>query len=221
MDILFICPFCEQEMSVDEAGIGEELPCPECGEQVIIQRCEPKAKSETSEPESKVSGSESSNANEKPAESEKAPDLSAGSTDPAKTGDSSEAKPAVDGKKSEDDAVTVKPVAGATKSSADASAADAAMAKAKEGLIKKPIAVLGSASDSKDGESSGPVVRIKSFRHHDSVDMGNDHFDSDVAKFLGKIDKKDIVSVSPISYSYLNPEGVNLHDFGILVIYNG
>ncbi len=36
MDIIFNCPHCEQEMSVDSSGAGSEVQCPSCGQKLTI-----------------------------------------------------------------------------------------------------------------------------------------------------------------------------------------
>lgn len=36
MEIIFNCPHCEQELSVDAEGAGSEIPCPTCGEVITI-----------------------------------------------------------------------------------------------------------------------------------------------------------------------------------------
>ena len=36
MEIIFNCPKCGQELSVDSSGAGSELPCPTCGEMITI-----------------------------------------------------------------------------------------------------------------------------------------------------------------------------------------
>jgi predicted RNA-binding Zn-ribbon protein involved in translation (DUF1610 family) len=36
MEIIFNCPKCNQELAVDSAGAGSELPCPTCGETITI-----------------------------------------------------------------------------------------------------------------------------------------------------------------------------------------
>jgi DNA-directed RNA polymerase subunit RPC12/RpoP len=36
MEIIFNCPNCSQELSVDAAGAGSEIPCPTCGEAITI-----------------------------------------------------------------------------------------------------------------------------------------------------------------------------------------
>jgi hypothetical protein len=36
MEIIFDCPHCEQELSVDASGAGEQIRCPTCGENITI-----------------------------------------------------------------------------------------------------------------------------------------------------------------------------------------
>ena len=36
MEIIFDCPHCNQELSVDSAGIGEEIECPTCHENIVV-----------------------------------------------------------------------------------------------------------------------------------------------------------------------------------------
>ena len=36
MEIIFNCPHCEQELSVDADGAGEQIKCPTCGEMITI-----------------------------------------------------------------------------------------------------------------------------------------------------------------------------------------
>jgi hypothetical protein len=36
MDVIFNCPKCEQELAVDSSGSGSEIPCPSCGEAIVI-----------------------------------------------------------------------------------------------------------------------------------------------------------------------------------------
>jgi DNA-directed RNA polymerase subunit RPC12/RpoP len=36
MEIIFNCPNCEQELSVDAEGAGSEIKCPTCGEKITI-----------------------------------------------------------------------------------------------------------------------------------------------------------------------------------------
>lgn len=45
MEIIFNCPNCGQELSVDEAGSGSEIPCPTCSETITIPQKPAKAAS--------------------------------------------------------------------------------------------------------------------------------------------------------------------------------
>lgn len=36
MEIIFNCPHCDQELSVDSEGAGSQIPCPTCGETITI-----------------------------------------------------------------------------------------------------------------------------------------------------------------------------------------
>jgi hypothetical protein len=36
MEIIFNCPNCGQELAVDEAGAGSQIPCPTCSENITI-----------------------------------------------------------------------------------------------------------------------------------------------------------------------------------------
>jgi hypothetical protein len=36
MDVIFNCPKCEQELTVDDSGSGSQVPCPKCGEPLVI-----------------------------------------------------------------------------------------------------------------------------------------------------------------------------------------
>ena len=40
MDIVFNCPFCNLELSVDETGAGAEIPCPSCNEVLLVPSSE-------------------------------------------------------------------------------------------------------------------------------------------------------------------------------------
>jgi DNA-directed RNA polymerase subunit RPC12/RpoP len=46
MEIIFNCPHCEQELSVDADGAGEQIKCPTCGENITIPQKSTKPASE-------------------------------------------------------------------------------------------------------------------------------------------------------------------------------
>ena len=43
MEIIFNCPHCDQELSVDADGAGSEIPCPTCGQSITIPEKSTKA----------------------------------------------------------------------------------------------------------------------------------------------------------------------------------
>jgi DNA-directed RNA polymerase subunit RPC12/RpoP len=84
-------------------------------------------------------------------------------------------------------------------------------------LIEKPLVPLDAAA--KDTEKK---IRTKTIRHTDCVEVGHDKFDEVVSNFLGKIGEDNIVSITPISYSYLDIGTQKLlNDFGVLIVYKG
>jgi len=45
MEIIFNCPNCEQELSVDSTGAGSEIKCPTCGAEITIPNNSPETAS--------------------------------------------------------------------------------------------------------------------------------------------------------------------------------
>lgn len=89
--------------------------------------------------------------------------------------------------------------------------------KAVESLIQKPNKSLELAA-----KESKPGIRVKTIRHSDCKEVGKDKFDEIVSDFLNGIGDQNIVSITPINYSY--PDIVSqklLTDFGVMVIYRG
>jgi DNA-directed RNA polymerase subunit RPC12/RpoP len=41
MDVIFDCPKCEQELAVDSTHAGSQIPCPACGELIVIPDSRP------------------------------------------------------------------------------------------------------------------------------------------------------------------------------------
>ena len=89
--------------------------------------------------------------------------------------------------------------------------------KPVELLIKKALPPLESAI--KDGTKK---LRTKTIRHIDCKEVGHDNFDNVVSEVLGKIGEENIVSITTISYSYIEMGTQKLLvDFGVLIIYRG
>jgi ribosomal protein S27E len=83
-------------------------------------------------------------------------------------------------------------------------------------LIEKPLAPLEVA---KDGNK---VIRIKTIRHTDCIEVGHDRFDEIVSAFLGKVGEANIISINSISYANLDIGSQKiLTEYGVLVVYKG
>ena len=41
MDVIFNCPHCDQELSVDATGAGSEIECPACATKIVIPQLSP------------------------------------------------------------------------------------------------------------------------------------------------------------------------------------
>jgi hypothetical protein len=84
-------------------------------------------------------------------------------------------------------------------------------------LIQKPSRPLDVVA--KEGDKT---MRIKTFKRTDCVEVGKDHFDEVVSAFLEKVGQTNIVSISPISYSYVESGGRQLlNDYGVMIVFKG
>ena len=65
-------------------------------------------------------------------------------------------------------------------------------------------------------------LRVKSIRHLDCVEVGHDKFDEIVGKFLSKVGRDNLISVTPIAYSHIDISSQKLlTDYGVFIIYMG
>ncbi len=88
--------------------------------------------------------------------------------------------------------------------------------KPVELLIQKPLPSLD-AQAQKDGRR---MMRVKTIRHSDCKEVGHDNFDNDVSLILNKIGDENIVSITPINYSYVEMGTQKLlNDFGVMIVY--
>jgi DNA-directed RNA polymerase subunit RPC12/RpoP len=88
--------------------------------------------------------------------------------------------------------------------------------KPVEPLIQKALPSLEAQAKS-DGKK---IIRLKTIRHSDCKEVGHDNFDAVVTEFLNKIGEENIVSITPINYSYVEMGTQKLiTDFGLAVIY--
>lgn len=84
-------------------------------------------------------------------------------------------------------------------------------------LITKPNVPLEVAA-----KESDRVLRVKSIRHIDCVEVGHDKFDEIVGKFLAKVGEHNLISVTPLAYSHLDiASQKQLTDYGVMIIYKG
>jgi DNA-directed RNA polymerase subunit RPC12/RpoP len=90
--------------------------------------------------------------------------------------------------------------------------------KPVEPLIQKALPSL-EAQSKIDGKK---LIRLKTIRHSDCKEVGHDNFDAVVTEFLNKIGEENIVSITPINYSYVEMGTQKLiTDFGLAIIYRG
>jgi DNA-directed RNA polymerase subunit RPC12/RpoP len=84
-------------------------------------------------------------------------------------------------------------------------------------LIKKPNRPLEVIA--KEGDKT---MRIKTFKRTDCVEVGKDRFDEFVSAFLEKIGQTNIVSINPISYSYMELGSRQIMgDYGVMIVFKG
>lgn len=89
-------------------------------------------------------------------------------------------------------------------------------ATATESLIAKPLPSLEVAA------KEGIKLRIKTMRHSDSVEVGKDHFDEHVTRFLEKIGEPNVVSISTFNYTHLDLATRDwVTDYGVLIVFRG
>jgi DNA-directed RNA polymerase subunit RPC12/RpoP len=87
----------------------------------------------------------------------------------------------------------------------------------EQALIQKPNRPLDVIA--KEGDKT---MRIKTFKRTDCVEVGKDHFDEQVSAFLEKVGQVNIVSISPISYSYVElGTRTLLDDYGVMIVFKG
>ena len=90
--------------------------------------------------------------------------------------------------------------------------------KPVEPLIRKALPSLEAAAKT-EGKK---LLRLKTIRHSDCKEVGHDNFDNFVTEFLNRIGEENIVSITPINYSYVEMGSQKiLADFGVLIVYRG
>ena len=89
--------------------------------------------------------------------------------------------------------------------------------KAAESLISKPLPPMEVAAKEADRK-----IRVKTIKHTDCIEVGHDKFDEVVSNFLGKVGEHNIISITPLTYTFLDIGTQKLlTEFGVLIIYRG
>jgi len=85
-----------------------------------------------------------------------------------------------------------------------------------ESLITKPLPPLEVAA------KGGVSLRVKSIRRSDCVEVGKDHFDEVVTRFLEKIGEANLVKIETFNYTHQDLATRDwVTDYGVLLIYRG
>ena len=85
-----------------------------------------------------------------------------------------------------------------------------------ESLITKPLVPLEVAA------KEAIKLRVKTIRHSDCVEVGKDHFDEVVTRFLEKIGETHLVSITTITYMHQDLASRQwINDYGVLLVYRG
>ena len=85
-----------------------------------------------------------------------------------------------------------------------------------ESLISKPLPPLEVAA------KEGIKLRVKSIRRSDCFEVGKDHFDEVVTRFLEKIGEANLVKLDTFNYTHQDlatREWVT--DYGVFIVYKG
>jgi ribosomal protein S27E len=90
--------------------------------------------------------------------------------------------------------------------------------KTSESLIAKPkVATLEGVAKNID-----KVMRVKTIRHTDCIEVGHDKFDEFVTNFIQKIGETNLVSITPLSYTHVDIGSQKiLNDYAVMLVYKG
>lgn len=89
--------------------------------------------------------------------------------------------------------------------------------KPQEKLVAKAAVPLEVAAKESDRQ-----MRIKCIRHVDCVEVGHDKFDETVSKTLGQIGERNIVSLTPITFTIIDvATQKQLTDYGVMIVFRG
>jgi DNA-directed RNA polymerase subunit RPC12/RpoP len=80
--------------------------------------------------------------------------------------------------------------------------------------VNKPLEVSAKESDK--------TIRVKTIRHTDCIEVGHDKFDETVTAFLNKVGEKNIVSITPLTYTFLDIGSQKIMtEYAVFVVYKG
>jgi hypothetical protein len=216
MDIIFNCPHCDQELEVDESGVGSQIECPSCGKPLTVPEATEENTASSTEPDS----------TQEPEEDEKTP---------APTPAAKPATPApahggpASGKNPLPKPGSVKPGSGPVLPPPKPAAPPPPPKESEKHFVvpvhETPAAVLITKSAKPlefAAKESDKKMRIKTFKRTDCQEVGHDHFDEIVSAFLDKVGQANIVSINTINYSTLDLGSHNLmNDYGVLIVFRG
>src|ERR1043166_9269567 len=160
MDVIFNCPHCDQELSVDASGGGSENECPECKETIVI----PQSATPAPPPAPRV----------------------------------------------------VNPISTSAAAKEEKHFAVPVHSTPTETLIGKPLTPLDVAA------KEGVTLRVNSIRRSDCVEVGKDHCDEVVTRFLEEVGGPNLVKLETFNYTHqglATREWVT--DYGVFVVYRG
>ena len=89
--------------------------------------------------------------------------------------------------------------------------------KTAESLIEKPPPPLEVAARESDKK-----MRVKTVKHTDCIEVGQDKFDEVVTNFLNKVGEPNVISITQLTYTHLDIGTQKLlTDFGVMIVYRG
>ena len=89
--------------------------------------------------------------------------------------------------------------------------------KSKDVPIEKAKPTLEASAKETD-----KTIRVKTIRRSDCVEVGKDHFDEVVTKFLEKVGEDNLKTITPINYTHQDLATRQfVTDFGVLIVYKG
>jgi|ERR1051326_2553048 DNA-directed RNA polymerase subunit RPC12/RpoP len=85
-----------------------------------------------------------------------------------------------------------------------------------ESLISKPLPPLEVAA------KEGIKLRVKSIRRSDCFEVGKDHFDEVVSRFLEKVGESNLVKLDTFNYTHQDLASREwVTDYGVFIVYKG